>query len=46
MKMTAVEVERLEELRKIVPKTGAESIEWEKLESMVEPEPKVKEIKK
>lgn len=32
--MTAVQKERLEELRKIVLKTGAESAEWEKLEAM------------
>lgn len=41
--MTAVEKERLEELRKIVLKTGAEEWEWEKLEAMVVP---VKESKK
>lgn len=33
--MTAVEKERLEELRKIVLKTGAEEMEWEKLEALV-----------
>jgi hypothetical protein len=46
MEMTAVQIERLEELRKIVLKTGAESAEWEKLEAMVKPKPEVKEVKK
>lgn len=40
--MTAVQKERLEELRKIVLKTGAEAYEWERLEAMVEPEKKGK----
>jgi len=42
--MTAVQIERLEELRKIEMKTGAESAEWEKLEALVEPVEK--EVKK
>lgn len=37
MKMNAVQIERLEELRKIILKNGEEEMEWEKLEAMVEP---------
>lgn len=33
--MTAVQKEKLEELRKIVLKTGAEEMEWEKLEALL-----------
>jgi hypothetical protein len=40
--MSAIEQERLAELRKIVLKTGAEAAEWEKLEAMVPVVPKGK----
>lgn len=35
--MTAVQAERLEELRQVKMKTGSEEMEWEKLEALVEP---------
>lgn len=44
--MTAVQKERLEELRKIILKTGAEAHEWEALEAMHNEEIKNKEVKK
>jgi hypothetical protein len=44
--MTAIEEERLKELRKIVLKTGLEEAEWEKLEAMVPVKEKKVEVKK